>query len=274
MTKIEWTDETWNPVTGCSKISPGCANCYAERMAKRLAGRFGYPADDPFRVTLHTDRLEQPLHWRKSRRVFVCSMSDFFHVDVPLEMQNAVFRIIRKCPQHTFQILTKRVDLMWMLEYACGMPILQNLWLGVTAENQRYADERIPYLLHTPASVRFVSVEPMLEPVSLLDWYPRYDYRPTYDFYPPWIKGDGKPILIQPGIDWVIIGCESGPGRRPCNLKWVKDLISECKDTWNVPVFVKQLDIDGRVSRDPAEWPQWAQLREYPNTATREENTP
>ena len=116
-TKIEWVKnpdgtkgETWNPVTGCTKVSAGCKNCYAERMSTRLAGRYGYPADDPFRVTLHPDRLEQPLRWRKPRRVFVCSMSDFFHPNIPLGFQAELFSIIRRCPQHTFQIMTKRTE--------------------------------------------------------------------------------------------------------------------------------------------------------------------
>jgi len=127
-TKIEWTrdpitgraGETWNPVTGCSPVSEGCAHCYAKRMAKRLAGRFGYPRDDPFRVTLHPDKLEQPLHWKAPRLIFVCSMSDFFHPAIPFEYQNAILRVIRQCPQHTFMILTKRAEQLAMWDHICG----------------------------------------------------------------------------------------------------------------------------------------------------------
>lgn len=205
--KIEWTDAVWNPVTGCTPISEGCKNCYAERMAKRLRGRAGYPADESFRVTLHPDRLDQPLHWRKPRRIFVCSMGDLFHEDVDFKFIAAVFGIMAVCPQHTFIILTKRPQIMknffdWTVnfdgKYAFYHPSnqlraccdaahhyagyfyntalfpstdtpwpLPNVYLGVTAENQEQADKRIPILLQVPAAVRFVSVEPMLGPVNI-----------------------------------------------------------------------------------------------------------
>ncbi len=204
-TKIEWTDATWNPVTGCTPVSEGCANCYAKRMATRLAGRCGYPKDEPFAVTLHPDRLDQPLHWKKPRMIFVCSMGDLFHedvpsclLDIPFDFVNQVFAIAAMCPQHTFQILTKRPERM--LEYLTTWPNprevedrrdaveirmnsehelshqrywvidtwpLPNIWLGVTCENQAAADERIPLLLQCPAAVRFVSIEPMLEAVDV-----------------------------------------------------------------------------------------------------------
>lgn len=200
-TRIEWATKVWNPVTGCSKVSPGCKNCYAERMAKRLAGRFGYPKDNPFKVTLHHDRLDEPLkRWRKPQMVFVCSMGDLFHDDVPFEFTDDVFENIAVCQSHTFLILTKRPERMqrWFETVTerrpmpgqgvctggppfcigepdhdasvgyCGAPWpLPNVWLGVTAENQEMVNKRIPILLQIPAAKHFVSVEPMLGPVNL-----------------------------------------------------------------------------------------------------------
>lgn len=193
--RIEWTEKVWNPVTGCTKISPGCAHCYAERMANRLRGRCGYPADESFRVTLHPERLEEPLRWRKPRRVFVNSMGDLFHEDVLFEFIDQIVAVIALAQQHTFLILTKRPERMkqylmvvkpenaaedWrrQLYFASGRDRrlsdscyfqwpLSNLWLGVTCENQQAADERVPILLQIPAAGRFVSVEPMLGPVDL-----------------------------------------------------------------------------------------------------------
>lgn len=200
-TKIPWAEKVWNPITGCTKISPGCQNCYAERMANRLRGRCGYPADEPFRVTLHPDRLEEPLRWRKPSMVFVCSMGDLFHEDIPESFISAVFYVMQVANQHSFLILTKRParmaefldrwvhcdhaypDYAWHIgagsnsgrPYGYGhyraegkrRPPLPNVWLGVTVENQEMADLRIPILLQIPAVVRFVSVEPMLGPVDL-----------------------------------------------------------------------------------------------------------
>jgi protein gp37 len=171
-TKIDWADAVWNPLTGCSKVSPACDHCWAERMSKRLAGRCGYPAADPFAVAFHPDRLEEPLRWRKPRRVFVCSMGDLFHEDVTDDQLLAVFTTMAQ-PQarhHTFLILTKRPDRMreWFddarragltLREGHGA-VLPNVWLGVTAENQAMADERIPALLDTPAARHFVSWSP------------------------------------------------------------------------------------------------------------------
>ncbi len=167
-TKIEWAEKTWNPVTGCSKISPGCQNCYAERMSKRLRGRCGYDADEPFRVTLHPKRLEEPLRWRKPSMIFVCSMGDLFHPGVPMNYVVEVVRKMQDASHHTFLVLTKRPGRMKKVFDACNhSEIIPNIWLGVTAENQEMADERIPILLQIPAAVRFVSVEPMLGPVEI-----------------------------------------------------------------------------------------------------------
>lgn len=181
-TKIEWADEVWNPITGCSPISAGCKNCWARRMAKRLAGRYGYPeAPHQFDVTLHPERLEQPLQWHKPRHVFVCSMGDLFHRDVSSGHTQRVFQQIAQTPQHTYLILTKRPHRMKMFfvnntdvngylhmwnGYKAKRPF-PNTWLGVSVENQKTADERIPLLLQIPAAVRFVSYEPALGPIDI-----------------------------------------------------------------------------------------------------------
>ena len=257
-TKIEWVTnqdgtkgETWNPVTGCTKISTGCKNCYAARMAKRLAGRYGYPeAPHQFDVTLHPDRLEEPLHWRKPRRVFVCSMSDLFHEDVRPEFIHQVFETMMEASKHTFQILTKRPEKMqWFIDAwsQWRMWPLPNIWLGVSAENQEQADTRIPWLLQTPAAVRFVSVEPMLGGVKLFGWNSL-----TWGKIPP-----------SAFLHWVIIGGESGPGARPMEIAWARSLVGQCKAA-GVPCFMKQLG--GRVDKrsDPALWSEDLRVREYP----------
>lgn len=261
-TKIEWAQESWNPVTGCTKISPGCKNCYACRMSKRLAGRAGYPADAPFRVTLHPERLDQPLRWRKPRRVFVCSMGDLFHEDVPFEFIDKVLRIAALRPKHTFIILTKRPERM--KRYFCdiannapgmidrilkvnsaGLGAMQkeilrlrrgeyfsNLWLGVTTENQEQADKRIPILLKIPAAVRFVSVEPMLGPVDL-------------DIFTGNTFDDPEPSGLQimerwlHKLNWVICGGESGPGARPMHPDWPRKVRDDCVAA-GVPFLFKQ----------------------------------
>src|SRR3990167_5603914 len=164
-TKIEWAEKVWNPVTGCTKVSEGCRNCYAERMSKRLAGRAGYP-EDGFKVTPHQDKLGETFHWRKPSRVFVCSMGDLFHKYVPDTFFAAVFSVMAQASQHTFLVLTKcpeRLHSILMNWCAAGLtlrsgygPVLPNVWLGVSVEDQKTADERIPLLLQTPAAKRFV----------------------------------------------------------------------------------------------------------------------
>lgn len=228
-TKIEWCDEVWNPITGCTPISEGCQNCYAKRMAKRLRGRFGYP-DFPneFKVTFHPDRLDLPLKWRKPRRVFVNSMGDLFHDDVDTHWIDDVLEVIAACPQHTFMMLTKRPENIDHKLYeitkahGCrelgGGDYLPNLWLGVTAENQKRADERIPLLLSIPAAKHFVSVEPMLGPVDLTNWLcPEGDV-----------------------LDWVIAGPETGPGARTCENWWIQHLTVDCKNA-GVAFFDKRV---------------------------------
>lgn len=249
MSSIEWTDRTWNPVTGCSKISPGCANCYAAGIAKRFWG------DRPFTdVQFHPERLEQPTKWRKPQRVFVNSMSDLFHGDVPLVQTLQVWSVMKECPRHTFQILTKRPQRMldvirWMSNHyeGDGFSPLSNVHLGVTVENQKAADKRIPLLMQTPAAIRFLSCEPLLEPIDLrLDKYP---------------------------VDWAIVGGESGPKARPFHLEWAEDIIEQCQVA-GVKVFVKQIGSNPRYDsmpygttgkgNDPTQWPVSIQVRQLP----------
>jgi len=215
MTKIEWAEESWNPVTGCTPISEGCQNCYAKRMATRLKGRYGYPSDDPFRVTFHPDKLDQPLKWRKPRMIFVCSMGDLFHEDVGLHEIFQVCKVMREAKQHTFLLLTKRPGRMLEL-FGSGTP-LPNVWLGVTTENQQRADERIPILLQIPAAKHFISVEPMLGPIDEL-----------YEYF-QWKQLDG-----------VFAGCETGPGRRSAKIQWFRDLKNQCVDN-GIPFFLKRM---------------------------------
>ncbi len=244
-TSIEWVrnpdgtkGETWNPITGCTPISAGCKNCYAKRMARRLAGRYGYPeAPNHFDVTLHPDRLGQPFDWKKGRRVFVCSMSDLFHPLIPDEFILHVFDVMTNdwtC-HHTFLVLTKRPQRMldWITQNReCLFLPLLNVWLGVTAENQEQADKRIPILLQVPAAVRFVSVEPMLSHVDLTE---------CCRLAPPlW---DAKRYLTKDafnlGLGWVIAGCETGPGARPMELEWARDLRDQCREA-GTPYFFKK----------------------------------
>jgi len=256
-TRIEWADAVWNPVTGCSKVSPGCKNCYGERFARRLAGRFGYPADEPFRVTLHHDRLREPFGWRKP---FVISMSDLFHPEVPDRFIAAVFGVMAQCPQHRFMVLTKRPERMlewfeWVEPRRAWPWPMSHVWLGVSAENQEYADRRIPLLLQVPAAVRFVSVEPILGPVNLgrLVWFKEGFSDPDFQ----------DRVLGRRRLDWVICGSETGPGARPANPDWVRSLRDQCVAA-NVPFFFKRW-FDGSHLIDGQEWRQMPRQsrREY-----------
>lgn len=243
-TKIEWAERVWNPVTGCTKISPACANCYAERMAKRLAGRCGYPAEEPFKVTLQYDKLSDPDKWKKPARIFVCSMADLFHNDVPVHFLEAVFNIMLQSDRHTFLLLTKRPERMkWFID---GFETRKNtpwpagnIWLGVTAENQEQADKRIPLLLQTPAAVRFVSVEPMLGPVDLTNIKDKDgDTFNVLDRCAYATATDGEYHDIPNGLDWVICGGENGPGARPMHPDWARSLRDQCQAA-GVPFFFK-----------------------------------
>jgi len=344
-TGIQWTDATWNPVTGCSKVSQGCKFCYAERDFRRPYGRdvvtmpgshtvlgpagpFEVPNIRPRKFTdvfTHPNRLDQPLRWKTPRRVFVNSMSDLFHEDVPFEFIASVFAVMGVTTRHTYQILTKRPERMleffrWALQaqdedgtwyplketdFAAGDRIFdhwpkhiewkgalqnrgsgydncgplfpyENVWLGVSCEDQATADERIPLLLQTPAAVRFVSAEPLLERVRLDSYLGACNCRVQAE--------DGAGIhashcrATKPRIDWVIVGGESGPKARPCDADWIRDIVIDCQRA-EVPCFVKQLganwilagfDIHGPLLRDrkggdPDEWPADLRVREFPD---------
>ena len=191
---IEWTEMTWNPVTGCRKLTQGCKHCYAERMAKRLTAMGSSRYVNGFEPTLHWDLVDQPRKWRSPRTVFVNSMSDLFQVEVPIDFIEAVFRTMAETPQHTYQVLTKRSDRL--LELAPRLPWVANIWMGVSVEDDRVI-QRVRDLQATPAAVRFLSCEPLIGPL---------------------------PRLPLKGIDWVIVGGESGPGARPMKAAWVKQI--------------------------------------------------
>jgi protein gp37 len=263
-TKIEWSQFSWNPVTGCTPCSLGCAYCYAERMARRLAGRHGYPkAPHHFDVTLHPGRLDVPLRRRKPTMYFVCSMSDLFHESVPDKFISRVWRTMLFAGQHTFQILTKRPRRMesllrqgeiWAKHWNFNMP-LPNVWLGVSIENQAAADERIPYLLQTPAAVHYVSVEPYLSAVDLSPWLPGY----VYKAHGRWTMNTTTGHSLPP-LSWVICGSESGPGARPMDEDWVRDLRDQCQ-TAGVSFFYKQQIVNGhKVSMPTLDGRTWQEF--------------
>jgi len=244
-TKIEWTQESWNPIVGCSKVSPGCKNCYAERMAKRLkamgVAQYQNVVDEKGwtgEILMSPGKtLQIPWHWENPRMIFVCSMSDLFHEQVKFEWIDTIFITIKSSPQHTFQILTKRAERM--AEYFSTRAVPDNVWVGVTAEDQQRADERIPYLLQVKAKVRFVSVEPMLGPVELWAF-----------------------IGVNNGIHWVICGGESGTGARPMNPDWARRLRDQCRIT-EVPFFLKQMKVDGKMVKMPTlDGEVWDQIPE------------
>jgi len=256
MTKIEWTNETWNPIIGCSKISEGCQNCYAEKMAFRLTHmphtdyysfvlddnkeddteKFKYVPEWNGRTHFVESALQKPLKWKKPRMIFACSMGDLFHESVPFEWIDRVFETIVLNPQHTFQILTKRPERM--LEYfkqiAFRVPI--NAWLGVTVENQEQLIKRVPKLLSIPAAKRFVSCEPLL---SGLDFYGMQMGNELYNC----LNGVGDISTSLTGLtgdklDWVIVGGETGPKARKLQTSWVLNIKNQCKDA-GVPFFFK-----------------------------------
>jgi len=206
---IEWTEATWNPVTGCSKVSAGCKNCYAERLALRLQAMGNVRYRYGFKVTLHPDLSELPKRWREPRLIFVNSMSDLFHEEVPLEFIQSVFATMRSCQQHTFQILTKRSGRLRKLAAELAWP--QNVWMGVSVEDARVL-QRIQDLRAVPAAVRFLSCEPLIGPL------------------------DDLPL---DGIHWVIVGGESGPGARPMQIEWIRGIFRKCRQS-GVPFFFKQ----------------------------------
>lgn len=274
-TKIAWTDSTWNPLIGCSRVSPGCEHCYAERLSGTRNGR----------TRLMPERLDKPLRWRRPRKIFVCDMGDLFHETVSFEFIAEVFGVMAACPQHVFQVLTKRSARMLEFFERVELPHwpMPNVWLGVTTEDQMRADERIPMLLATKTAVRFVSAEPLLGPI---------DFFAVQD--PPGVCRIGS-------LDWVIVGGESGPKARPFAYEWALDIVQQCKSA-GIACFVKQMGSDPYVENvnlwdlqdgqegslidrgpaascrvklhhhagaDPAEWPKDLQVRKYPDVERR-----
>lgn len=323
---IEWTDATWNPVTGCTKVSPGCDHCYAETFAERWRGTPGHHFENGFDVTLRPERLAEPLRWRKPRRVFVNSMSDLFHDDVPTRFIAKVFATMARTPQHTYQLLTKRhgrmrhligdyfdggVNLqeeLWMngdeedakVLYDTLWP-LPNVWLGVSVENQKWADIRVPALLKTAAAVHFLSCEPLLGPVKLDSTWLSCGHGAESGTGAPGVwrcdsccairrevedpAGDVTALRADPSgerrlrfeqiergqlVDWVIVGGESGPDARPMRPSWAQSLRDQCQ-TAGVPFFMKQAGAvlarewgcSDRKGHNPDEWPEFFP-REFP----------
>ncbi|MDH5542038.1 MAG: phage Gp37/Gp68 family protein [Nitrospinota bacterium] len=262
--KIAWTDSTLNIVSGCTKVSLGCDNCYAKAIANRFHGSGGYPKDDPFKVTLHPGRLEQPLHWKKSRKIFLCSMGDIFHEDVPDEFLDKAFAMMGLASWHTFQVLTKRPERMRRYldvvtdnrEHSIGAEIMKisgglhhgiielpfpNVWLGATVENQEMFNKRWQHLKHISAKILFISYEPALGPLILpADFLER-----------------GQKV-------WVIIGGESGPNARYMRWEWAYSVQKQCKDA-NVPVFMKQMS-----RKEPI--PDQLLIREFPGQVLQMKN--
>lgn len=276
-TSIEWTNATWSPVRGCSIVSKGCTNCYAMKQAHRFAGPGGkyegltrMSNGGPVwtgEVRVVPEMLDIPLHWRKPQRVFVNSMSDLFHEDVPDDFIDQVFAVMALCPQHTFQVLTKRPErMLGVLADLYGKRPLRNVWLGVSVEDQATANERIPLLLETPAAVRWVSAEPLLEEVIIFSL-------------------DG-PVDVPDGMSsplhWIVVGGESGHGARAFDVAWARSIVEQCKAA-GVPVFMKQLGANpaplsieagsvverlwlrDRKGGDMEEWPADLRIREFPN---------
>ena len=210
-TKIRWTTHTWNPVTGCTQVSPGCDSCYALRIAEQKRGTAAFP--NGFDLQLRPHKLRDPLKWKTPARIFVNSMSDLFHKDIPDDYLRQVWETMVEADHHQFQVLTKRAHRMAHKIRALDLPLPSHIWLGVSTENQAMADSRIPALLDIPVPIRFVSVEPLLDSVDLS----------------PWIDE----------LQWVIVGGESGPGRRPMDYDWARVIRDQCKAA-SVSFFYKQ----------------------------------
>ena len=235
--KIGWTSHTWNPVTGCTKVSPGCENCYAEVIAERFRGASGWPVG--FDLQLRPDRIRQPLTWKKPARIFVNSMSDLFHRDIPDDYLRQIWDTMVEADWHQFQVLTKRAHVMRHRIGKLRLPTPPHIWLGVSAENQEMADSRIPELLKVHMEgVRFISAEPLLGPISLIHYLPDIFEGTTYKDGEGVVRYDLGNAPVN-RIDWVIIGGESGQKRRPMDYNWARSIIRQCKAT-DVPVFLKQ----------------------------------
>ncbi|MCA1973640.1 MAG: phage Gp37/Gp68 family protein, partial [Caenispirillum sp.] len=292
-TKIEWTDATWNPIVGCSVVSPGCTNCYAMRLAgtrlKHHPSRAGLTWNTKAGpvwtgdVRLVESAIAQPLRWRRPRHIFVCAHGDLFHPAVPDAWIDRVFAVMALCPQHTFQVLTKRPDRMRPYTFdnigrvadaimrlrSDKVPVgplphlepgarwwpLPNVWLGVSVEDQAWADERIPVLLDTPAAVRFISAEPLLGPLDLRNWLIGREEH-GIDWSRPVGQKSGACIGWTPPLDWVIVGGESGPGARPMHPDWARSLRDQCAAA-GVPFLFKQWGAWTVTYDRDAEDPDW-----------------
>lgn len=281
-TKIDYLDHTWNPVVGCTPASKGCDNCWARATINKLRNNpltvSQYVRPNIYDRAMHSPqlfpkRLDQPLKVKKPSMIGVCFMGDLFHDNVPHPFIKKIFSVIQKCPQHVFLILTKRpvnaIDYLHEIskqeivisprdhrsEINIGLKLpLSNLWIGVSVEDQKTADERIQKLLQIPAAVRWISLEPMLEGINLrchtLDLNTVVDYLEGHVSYPSDSELYWKPPRSINRLDWVVVGAESGAKRRPCKLEWIEDIVRQCQDA-GIPCFVKSADIDGKLVKMP-----------------------
>lgn len=254
MSKIEWThrpgtkSEVWNPSTGCDKVSQGCKFCYAETMTKRLKAMGQPKYSNGFKFTIHADQLDKPKTWKTPRTVFVNSMSDLFHEEMPVEFLKQVFGKMNETPQHTYQILTKRSDLLNMYDHdgVTSWYWTRNIWMGVSVEDTKVL-HRIDHLRPSYAKTKFLSCEPLLEDIAN---HPDFDLR---------------------GIDWVIVGGESGHNPRECKLEWIENIVEKCIDQ-HIPVFVKQMGkvlakkmgMESLHGKDVREFPKHLQIQQFP----------
>jgi protein gp37 len=260
-TKIQQVQYSWNPFQGCTKISEGCKNCYAEKLHRRLMAMGLKKYEFPFKdIRYWTESLIEPNRIKKPSMIFVNSMSDTFHANRTFVSINAVFSIMSDIDRHIYQIYTKRPSVMlqffkWKNELAKKMATnniirwkpKDNIWFGVSVENQKEAYKRLPDFIKLDASVKFVSAEPLLERIDISLWM---------------VSGYMEPPFNDI-INWVIIGCESGPGKRPCKIEWVEYLVKQCKE-YNIPLFVKQLNINGKVVKDINLFPEHLRIRQMP----------
>ncbi len=281
-TKISYLDYTYNPTHGCTAIAAGCKNCWARGMSTRLAGMGakGYDSADPFKVVCDESKLHEPLKLRKPARIGTVFMGDLFHEEVSDRFILWVWSTMAQCPQHTFLCLTKRparaAELLAQWDdgtaFIEGWP-LPNVHLGTSCSTQADLDANVPELLRCPAAVRWLSYEPALEKLDLKPWIGglREDFDvAAFDMEPHCVRC-GEVLESDhecapgfgPRLDGIVIGCESGPGRRPCKLEWIKSAVDQC-DAVGVLVYVKQIDLNGHVSTNMAEWPEWAQRQELP----------
>jgi protein gp37 len=255
---IQWTQATWNPVTGCVQVSPGCDHCYAKTFAERFRGVKGHPYEQGFDLKLWPERLEIPKRWRAPRLVFVNSMSDLFQDGVPIDFVRRVWETMAATPRHTYQVLTKRPGVMASMLRRVAPDPLPNVWLGTSVEDQKRADLRIRKLLETPAAIRFLSCEPLLGPIDVARAIPV------------------APLTPEDALHWVIVGGESGPGARPMELEWARSLVNQCKAA-DIACFVKQLGSPWAHAHRSAdskggeisEWPRALRVRQMPDQSSR-----